>query len=70
MPAQWTADIVGEMHLVGISSKTLAEHMGLHPKYVSAILNGHRAPSKAEQKFRAALDELIALKNSTAVSKE
>lgn len=64
MPAQWTADIIGEMHLAGISSKFLAEHMGLHPKYVSAILNGHREPADAEQKFRAALDELVALKGS------
>ena len=46
------------------ADKNLAEHMGLHPKYVSAILNGHREPADAEQKFRSALDELVALKSS------
>lgn len=67
MPAQWTADIVGEMHLYGISAKTLSLRLGLHPKYVSAILNGKREPQNAEQTFRAALDELIAEKNGKEV---
>lgn len=60
MPAQWTADIIGEMHLFRISKKTLAEQLGMTPEYVSMVLNGHREPPDAEQRFRAALDELIA----------
>ena len=59
MPAQWTAEIVGQMHLHGISAKSLAAQLGLHEKYVSAILNGHRAPANAEEKFKNALHELI-----------
>ncbi|MBC8546490.1 hypothetical protein H8711_06020 [Clostridiaceae bacterium NSJ-31] len=58
MPAQWTAEIVGEMHLKGITAKQLAEHMGLNPKYVSVVLNGHREPKGAENRFRKALDEI------------
>lgn len=59
MPAQWTADIVSEMHMNGVSRKQLAEKLGYTPEWVSLILNGHRAPEGAEERFRAALDELI-----------
>lgn len=60
MPAQWTGQIVGEMHLKGVSKKDLADHMGYTPEYVSMVLNGHKTPKNAEAKFRAALGELIA----------
>ena len=59
MPAQWTAVVIGEMHLNGVSKKQLAEHMGITPEYVSMVLNGHREPDGAEQRFRAAIGELI-----------
>jgi plasmid maintenance system antidote protein VapI len=60
MPAQWTGEIVGKMHIKRISNSELAEQAGYHPKYLSAILNGHRTPTDAENRVRAALDELIA----------
>ena len=59
MPAQWTADLLGEMHLAGVTAKQLAAEAGLNPKYLSAILNGHCAPKNAEQTLRAALSRLI-----------
>lgn len=59
MPAQWTAEIVGDMHLHGITAKRLSEKLGYHPKYVSAVLNGHREPVEAEERFRKALRELL-----------
>ena len=59
MPAQWTADVIGEMHLKKIAQKQLAEQMGVTPEYVSMVLNGHREPEGAEQRFRSAVDELI-----------
>lgn len=59
MPEQWTAEIIGEMHLNGIKAKQLAAQLGYNPKYVSAILNGHRSPQKAEQAFRKSLKELV-----------
>lgn len=55
MPAQWTADILGEMHLKGITMKRLAEGLGWHPKYLSKVLNGHVNPKGAEAKICAAL---------------
>ncbi len=59
MPAQWTADVVGKMHLKKVTKKQLAEKLGVTPEYVSMVLNGHREPDGAEQRFRAAVDELI-----------
>lgn len=55
MPAQWTAEVIGEMHLKGITAKDLAAAIGWHPKYLSRVLNGHINPAGAEQSVRAAL---------------
>lgn len=59
MLAQWIGDLVGQMHKYRIPKKQLAEHMGVTPEYVSMVLNGHREPAGAEQKFRQALEEII-----------
>lgn len=59
MPAQWTAEIIGEMHLNGVTHKRLAEAVGWHPKYLSAVLNGKKNPAGAETKLRSALCELL-----------
>ena len=59
MPAEWTGDIVKLLHLHGITREELAQKLQQHPKYVVAVLNGHRTPEGAEAKYRAALDELI-----------
>ena len=59
MPAQWTARIIGEMHLNGITAKQLAAEVGWHDKYLSVVLNGHRNPAGAEEKLNAALERLI-----------
>ena len=60
MLAQWTADLVGQMHKHKLSKTQLADHMGVTREYVSMVLNGHREPAGAEQRFQAAVDELIA----------
>ena len=59
MPAQWTADVIGKMHLNHISKKQLAEQLGIPPEYVSMVLNGHRGPEGAEERFRGAVELLI-----------
>ena len=59
MPAQWTATLIGEMHLNGITAKQLATEAGWHEKYLSAVLNGHRDPKGAEQTLNAAKDRII-----------
>ena len=59
MPAQWTADLIGEMHLAGVTAKRLAAEAGWNEKYLSVVLNGHREPKNAEQTLRAALNRLL-----------
>ena len=59
MPAQWTADLIGKMHLNGITAKQLAAEVGWNRHYLSTVLNGHRNPEGAETKLRAALDRLV-----------
>ncbi len=58
MPAQWTAEVIGIMHLTGVTAKQLAEEIGWHDKYLSAVMNGHREPKGAEEKVRTALVRL------------
>ena len=65
MPAQWTADLIGEMHLAGVTSKQLAAEVGWHEKYLSVVLNGHREPKNAEQTLRAALARLVEKRNAS-----
>ena len=59
MPAQWTGEIVGQMHNNNITGKMLAAELGWHEKYLSQVLNSADPPKKAEQKVRAALGRLI-----------
>ena len=65
MPAQWTADLIGEMHLNGITAKQLAVAVGWNYHYLSTVLNGHREPKNAEQALRTALGKLVAERNQT-----
>ncbi len=64
MPAQWTADILAKMHMNCITSLQLANRLGYRREYVSQILNGHRSPKGAEEKFRTALEELVGEKTA------
>lgn len=58
MPAQWTADVLGEMHLKGITARELAAEIGWSHTYLSSVLNGHREPKDAERTVKAALNRL------------
>lgn len=59
MLAQWIGDLVGKMHIYGITSKELSDQLGYNPKYVSTVLNGKRAPKNAQETFTNALDLII-----------
>lgn len=59
MPEKWTGEVVGAMHVNGISAKQLANKMGLNEKYLSAVLNSKKTPKDAESRCKAALDELL-----------
>lgn len=64
MPKEWTGDLVGLMHNNKISIAQLAEKLGVRREYVSMVLNGHREPIGAEQKYRAAVNDLISQTSS------
>lgn len=59
MLEKWTGEVVGTMHIYGISSKALAEKMHINEKYLSGILNCHRKPKDAELRVRAALHDIL-----------
>ena len=68
MPAQWTATIIGQMHLNCITSKQLAEELGWNSKYLSQVLNSRVNPKGAEEKLTAALNRIIERKTDTPTS--
>ncbi len=47
MVEQWACDIIGKMHQYKVTALQLSAQIGYHPKYVSAILNGHKCPKNA-----------------------
>ena len=65
MPAQWTGEIIGEMHMKKVTTKRLAQELGYTPEYVSMVLNGHREPKCAEAVFRNALAQITAASENT-----
>lgn len=60
MHKKWTGRLVGLMHDHKISKTQLAEELGMTREYVSMVLNEHRSPDGAEDRFTAAVNALIA----------
>jgi len=63
MPAQWTGQLVGEIHNAGFTIKQVAKEADLNPKYVSQVLNRESESPKAEKKLRLALERLRTERN-------
>lgn len=59
MPKKWTGDLVGLMHNYRITVQMLADELGVTNRYVSMVLNGHREPAGAAQKFKDAVESII-----------
>lgn len=68
MPAQWTAVIIGQMHLNDITAKHLAKEVGWNPKYLSQVLNSRVNPKGAKEKLEAALARIIERRKSVPKS--
>ena len=64
----WTGNLVGLLHNNKISKTQLADELGVTREYVSMVLNGHREPEKAEEKFTAAVNRIIERKNASDTS--
>ena len=56
---KWTGNLVGLMHDHKISQAKLAEELGVTREYVSMILNEHRDPPGAEDRFTEAFMNII-----------
>lgn len=65
MPQEWTAAVVGRMHIAKITGKQLALECGYTPEYLSMVLNGHRDTEKAKTSILAALSRLEAERAQT-----
>lgn len=59
MLAQWISGFVGQKHNHKVKNRELATELGVTEEYVSMVLNGHRTPTNAEEKFNAALNRII-----------
>lgn len=66
----WIANAVGKMHVNKITQVQLAEKMGVTREYVTMILNGVKAPKDAEQRINAAIDEIIAERNTSIADEQ
>lgn len=58
MPKMWTSEVVSKMHMYKIKQTDIAKALGWTAEYVSMVLNGHRCPKGAEEKFRKAIEKL------------
>lgn len=68
MLAQWICSFVGQKHNHKIKNRELAAELGMTEEYVSMVLNGHRDPAGAEEKFTAALNRIIERKSQSTAS--
>lgn len=54
----WIAEVVGRMHIAGISNRELAEKSGYAYTYVSEILHGKRGDDRTQKRILEALSAL------------
>lgn len=56
---KWTGELIGKMHNNKVTFEELGNKLGITKGYVSMVLNCQRKPPDAEQRFNAAVDEII-----------
>ncbi len=54
----WIADVVGRMHVAGITGKKLAAECGFTESYLSTVLHGKKGDSTTQKKVVDALARL------------
>ena len=59
MRNQWTAEVVGKLHLLKMREKELAELSGYSVGYISILLNGKRDTQKARTKKEQILNNYM-----------
>jgi len=54
----WTAELVGRMHMAGITGKRLADEAGITNSYLSAVLHSKKGNGMTRQRIMSALERL------------
>ena len=54
----WVADVVGRMHIAGITGKMLAAESGFTESYLSTVLHGKKGNENTQKKIVDALGRL------------
>lgn len=60
MANTWTGKLVMKMHNNRIKQKDIAEKLQTNPGYVSHIINGMPCSAEVQDRFKTAVDEIIA----------
>ena len=58
MVLDWTAEVVGRMHVAGITGLELAKEAKLTNTYVSAVLRKKKGDERTKQRIMGALERL------------
>ena len=66
MMNEWSANIVRQMSLHGITGLQLAKEAGFSNTYLSAVLHGKKGDDKTRAKVEAALDRMSGLQAERA----
>ena len=56
----WTGGLVCDMHLYDVTRDDLAEELKCSRGYVCMVLNGQKTPKGGPERFRSALDAILA----------
>lgn len=57
MPDEWSAKIVGQMHVKRLTGRELADLTGYTEQYISMVLNGHKDAERAKENIEKAVNE-------------
>lgn len=63
MREEWTGDLIGRLHVEGVTRQELAEELGVSKAYVTMILNSARSPAGAQERLNGALDAIVKRKH-------
>lgn len=54
----WIADVVGRMHVAGITGQQLAKECGYSSAYLSTVLHGSKGNEQTQKRICEALERL------------
>lgn len=58
MQLDWTAEVAGRMHMVGVTGRELAKEAGITNSYLSEVLHKKKGNEQTRQRIICALERL------------